>query len=85
MDEIFAKKKNKQVKDKPKPPIPEQKEKKKKVKAKTNYDGFFGTRGSKTDERRYTEDGFPIYTDKELRVNEGGDTEDCPFDCQCCF
>ena len=51
-----------------------------------NDDGFFDTRGLKTQERRYTEDGFPIYTDKELGfTNTLGDTDECPFDCKCCY
>jgi len=35
--------------------------------------------------RRYTEDGLPIYTMEELKMGQGGNTEDCPFDCDCCF
>jgi hypothetical protein len=36
--------------------------------------------------RRYTEDGLPIYTTSELGLsNKGGDTDLCPFDCDCCF
>ena len=36
--------------------------------------------------RKRTEEGWPIYTEEELKLgNEGGDTADCPFDCQCCF
>ena len=37
--------------------------------------------------RRVTEDGFKIYTEEELGLNMtgGGDTELCPFDCDCCF
>lgn len=36
--------------------------------------------------RRYTEDGFPIYTTEELGLStKGGDTPLCPFDCECCF
>lgn len=36
-------------------------------------------------ERRTTDDGLLIYTAEELNVGKGGDTEDCPFDCWCCF
>lgn len=32
-----------------------------------------------------TEDGLRIYSLDELNVGKGGDTEDCPFDCKCCF
>lgn len=36
--------------------------------------------------RKYTEDGLPIYTPAELGLsNKGGDTDLCPFDCNCCF
>jgi len=34
---------------------------------------------------RKTDDGLPIYDIKELNIGLGGDTELCPFDCQCCF
>ena len=35
---------------------------------------------------RYTTEGFKIYTLDELGIDEnrGGDTELCPFDCECC-
>lgn len=33
-----------------------------------------------------TEEGYAIYTEDELRLGaKGGDTDLCPFDCQCCF
>lgn len=35
--------------------------------------------------RKTTEDGFKIYTMEELGIGKGGDTELCPFDCDCCF
>lgn len=36
--------------------------------------------------RRVTEDGYKIYTMEELGLNDkGGDTDLCPFDCDCCF
>eukprot|EP01130_Rhizamoeba_saxonica_P004134 TRINITY_DN1704_c0_g1_i1.p2 TRINITY_DN1704_c0_g1~~TRINITY_DN1704_c0_g1_i1.p2 ORF type:complete len:110 (+),score=30.09 TRINITY_DN1704_c0_g1_i1:3-332(+) len=34
---------------------------------------------------RTTEEGYRIYTLDELNIGKGGDTPDCPFDCQCCF
>ncbi|KAJ3276992.1 hypothetical protein HDV01_000044 [Terramyces sp. JEL0728] len=47
-------------------------------------DGFADSRGTKP--RKQTEDGLPIYLDTELNVGlEGGETPQCPFDCQCCF
>lgn len=33
---------------------------------------------------RQTEDGFHIYAIEDLRMGEGGDTDLCPFDCDCC-
>ncbi|GIQ81601.1 protein of unknown function DUF1764, eukaryotic [Kipferlia bialata] len=37
--------------------------------------------------RRFTEEGFRIMTEHELGINNAnaGMTDDCPFDCQCCF
>ena len=35
--------------------------------------------------RRVTDDGFKIYTEEELGIGKGGDTDLCPFDCDCCF
>jgi len=31
------------------------------------------------------ETGMPIYTADQLKMGQGGDTADCPFDCDCCF
>eukprot|EP00038_Savillea_parva_P012052 m.201901 g.201901 ORF g.201901 m.201901 type:complete len:205 (-) comp21618_c0_seq1:64-678(-) len=48
-------------------------------------DGFFDSRGKKN-KRKYTSDGFPIYTENELKISaDAGTTPLCPFDCQCCF
>ena len=30
-------------------------------------------------------DGLPVYSAEELRVDQGGGTLECPFDCDCCF
>lgn len=47
-------------------------------------DDIFGE--GKASQRARTEEGFPIYTEDELRMNcDGGDTPLCPFDCDCCF
>jgi hypothetical protein len=35
--------------------------------------------------RKYMQDGLPIYSLEELNVGKGGDTAECPFDCNCCF
>ncbi|PWN32298.1 DUF1764-domain-containing protein [Meira miltonrushii] len=42
-------------------------------------------RDSRGTTRRKTEDGFSIYSEKELKLDQGGDTNACPFDCDCCF
>lgn len=35
---------------------------------------------------RRTEDGYAIYSEAELGFGKGGgDTDKCPFDCDCCF
>lgn len=47
-------------------------------------DTFADSRGTKS--KRKTIDGLKIYTEEELGLNiPGGDTELCPFDCNCCF
>ncbi|OAG29209.1 hypothetical protein NEDG_01282 [Nematocida displodere] len=33
----------------------------------------------------YTEDGYRIYTEEELKIGRGGDSAACPLDCKCCF
>ena len=35
--------------------------------------------------QKYTKEGYKIYTTEELNIGMGGDTPDCPFDCNCCF
>ncbi|KAJ3367691.1 hypothetical protein GGF31_007151 [Allomyces arbusculus] len=54
------------------------KSRKRKVESK---DEFLGNSGKK----RFTDDGHPIYYLEDLIAQEGGDTELCPFDCECCF
>ncbi len=34
---------------------------------------------------RYDNEGLPIYSWDSLRINQGGWTDLCPFDCSCCF
>jgi hypothetical protein len=36
-------------------------------------------------ERKLTEEGWKVYSYEELKFEEGGDTPDCPFDCDCCY
>lgn len=43
------------------------------------------TRGTRKRARPLTDDGLPIYTDKEMRIGQGGSTAECPFDCSCCY
>ena len=31
--------------------------------------------------RSRTEEGYLVYTEAELNMGKGGETEDCPFDC----
>ncbi len=33
----------------------------------------------------FTEEGWKVYTPEELNIGKGGDTPECPFDCNCCF
>ena len=34
---------------------------------------------------RYDAEGLPVYTPEELNVGAGGETDKCPFDCDCCY
>ena len=34
---------------------------------------------------RYDPEGLPVYTPEELNVGASGDTDKCPFDCDCCY
>ena len=34
---------------------------------------------------RYDPEGLPVYTPEELNVGAGGETDKCPFDCDCCY
>jgi hypothetical protein len=35
--------------------------------------------------RKKTNEGYALYSEKELRIDQGGGTPLCPFDCNCCF
>ncbi|GAA6024599.1 hypothetical protein JCM10207_001017 [Rhodosporidiobolus poonsookiae] len=50
-------------------------------KAAEEEERFMDSRGT----RRRTDDGLPIYDTAELKIGLGGNTELCPFDCDCCF
>lgn len=43
------------------------------------------TKEKKPKAARFTEEGFRIYSTEDLNIGKGGDTKDCPFDCNCCF
>ncbi|KAJ2793877.1 hypothetical protein H4R20_006405 [Coemansia guatemalensis] len=46
-------------------------------------DSFADSRGKNS---KYTEDGLRVFYMDDLRIGEGeGDSELCPFDCQCCY
>ncbi|CAD8112274.1 unnamed protein product [Paramecium sonneborni] len=34
---------------------------------------------------KYTEEGYKVYNTDELKIGKGGNTDKCPFDCECCF
>ena len=50
---------------------------------KGSVDDIFGVETGK--QRKRTDEGYVIYHEDELSMNKGGDTEQCPFDCKCCF
>ena len=50
-----------------------------------NDSDFFDSRGLKRKTRALTDDGYPIYSPKELKIGMGGGTDLCPFECNCCF
>jgi hypothetical protein len=51
----------------------------------SSSDPFATKSRSKHQSVEFTEEGWKIYTPVELAIGKGGDTELCPFDCQCCF
>ncbi|GAX81609.1 hypothetical protein CEUSTIGMA_g9037.t1 [Chlamydomonas eustigma] len=58
----------------------------KKARVEGSKEDLFGREVSKG--RKRTEEGYAIYTEEELGLSnnsKGGDTDLCPFDCQCCF
>ncbi|CAL5220355.1 g2354 [Coccomyxa viridis] len=46
-------------------------------------DDIFGKGITKA--RRRDADGFAIYSEEELGLSKGGNTPQCPFDCECCY
>ncbi|KAI9503084.1 hypothetical protein BX070DRAFT_224701 [Coemansia spiralis] len=46
-------------------------------------DDFADSKGKNS---KYTEDGLRVFYMEDLKIGEGeGETEQCPFDCECCF
>lgn len=56
-----------------------------KEKVTGSKDDIFGEASGKA--RKRTEEGYRVYTEDELGFGRkgGGDTDLCPFDCDCCF
>ncbi|KAI3424705.1 hypothetical protein D9Q98_008094 [Chlorella vulgaris] len=47
-------------------------------------DDIFGT--EQAEARKRTEEGYAIYSEGELGLGKaGGNTDKCPFDCECCY
>jgi hypothetical protein len=67
------------------PPTPRPLPQAKRPKVEGSKDDIFGAAGGKG--RKKTEEGFAIYTEAELGLGRkgGGDTDLCPFDCECCY
>jgi hypothetical protein len=56
----------------------------KKTKVEGSKDDIFGDEAQQA--RKRTEEGFRVFSEDELGLNKkGGFTDDCPFDCDCCF
>jgi len=51
---------------------------------KNQSDDWFASRSSKKTDRKQV-DGVSVYTEEELNIGKGKDTDLCPFDCDCCF
>lgn len=61
--------------------------KKKKERAEAERVAKENAANEKKHKRKFTEDGLPIYTEEELKMDnpKAGTTPLCPFDCDCCF
>ncbi|KYQ93596.1 hypothetical protein DLAC_04969 [Tieghemostelium lacteum] len=91
LDELFEKRKQTKIESKVAERKAEKETKEKLEKSKKRKleleDDFFDSRGLNIKDRKYV-DGLPVFTEEELGLDtagEGGDTELCPFDCQCCL
>jgi len=60
---------------------------KKKKKEKALIEAERKKEEEKNPKRKFTEDGLPIFTEDELKINnpKAGTTPLCPFECDCCF
>lgn len=83
IDDLFNKAKSQKADKKTNSPIP----KERKMSKKKDTALFGDPKGELTEgaTRRFTEDGLPIYLWEEIISPGGGDSPDCPFDCQCCY
>ncbi|EHY66030.1 hypothetical protein NEAUS04_2245 [Nematocida ausubeli] len=55
-------------------------------KTKTKKEKPYEVRGSSALEQDiFSCDGYKIYTQEELKIGRGGNTPNCPIDCDCCF
>ena len=81
LDNLFKSKKKKESKVAPSAAATEVSSKSKTIKKDKKEDDS----KSKQKKARFTEEGYRIYTVDDLKIGKGGDTEDCPFDCECCF
>jgi hypothetical protein len=80
IDELFA--------SRPKSKEPTHIEKPKKnpvIPPAVDKEDWTDSKGERRKRRPATEEGYPIYSVQEMKIGLGGDTPDCPFDCQCCF
>ena len=63
----------------------EAKERRKRARIKTKEREASAKNSQNAKPSRYDEAGLAIYTEESLGIGQGGGTELCPFDCQCCF
>lgn len=79
IDDLFAKRKPKPITKKPEKIASS-------VIINNDDESIQDLRGNKIKARPLTADGLPIYQLWELNISTtGGDSPDCPFDCECCF
>ena len=42
-------------------------------------------KAGKTKKTKKSDGEVKVYTEEELKIGQGGHTDKCPFDCDCCF